>query len=33
MDPHTAADLSPDEIWHLVADLIEAHGALLPSYH
>lgn len=32
MDPHTAAELSPDEIWQLVDDLIEAHGALLPSY-
>jgi len=33
MDPHTAAELSPDEIWHLVDDLIEAHGTLLPAYH
>jgi len=33
MDPHTAAELSPDQIWHLVDDLIEAHGSLLPSYH
>jgi len=33
MDPHTAAELSPDQIWHLCDDLIEAHGALLPSYH
>lgn len=32
MDPHTAAELSPDEIWHLVDDLIEAHGTLLPAY-
>ncbi len=32
MDPHTAAELSPDQIWHLVDDLIEAHGSLLPAY-
>lgn len=32
MDPHTAAELSPDQIWHLCDDLIEAHGALLPAY-
>ena len=32
MDPHTAAELSPDQIWRLVDDLIEAHGALLPTY-
>jgi alpha-galactosidase len=33
LDPHTAAELSPDEIWHLVDDLIEAHGTLLPVFH
>ena len=33
MDPHTAAELSPDQIWHLCDDLIEAHGTLLPAYH
>lgn len=33
MDPHTAAELSPDEIWQLVDDLIDAHGNLLPAYH
>ena len=32
MDPHTAAELSHDQIWRLVDDLIEAHGALLPTY-
>ncbi len=32
MDPHTSAELSPDEIWHMVDDLIEAHGSLLPTY-
>lgn len=33
LDPHTSAELSPDQIWHLVDDLIEAHGDLLPLYH
>ncbi len=33
LDPHTAAELSLDEIWHMVDDLIEAHGDLLPAYH
>ncbi len=33
LDPHTSAELSPDQIWNLVDDLIEAHGDLLPSYH
>lgn len=33
LDPHTAAELSPDQIWNLVDDLIEAHGDLLPAYH
>ncbi|MFE0018263.1 alpha-glucosidase/alpha-galactosidase [Mesorhizobium sp. NPDC059054] len=33
LDPHTSAELSPDQIWKLVDDLIEAHGSLLPSYH
>ncbi|MGM4984744.1 alpha-glucosidase/alpha-galactosidase [Rhizobium sp. 11_C7_N12_5] len=32
LDPHTSADLSPDEIWRMVDDLIERHGDLLPSY-
>ena len=32
LDPHTAADLSLDEIWSLVDDLIEAHGDMLPQY-
>ena len=32
LDPHTAAELSLDQIWSLVDDLIEAHGSLLPSY-
>jgi alpha-galactosidase len=33
LDPHTSAELSPDQIWHLVDDLIEAHGDFLPQYH
>lgn len=31
-DPHTAAELSPDQIWQLVDELIEAHGDLLPQF-
>lgn len=33
LDPHTSAELSPDEIWHMVDDLIEQHGDLLPKYY
>jgi len=32
LDPHTSAELSPDEIWRMVDDLIERHGDLLPAY-
>ncbi|GAB4158048.1 MAG: alpha-glucosidase/alpha-galactosidase [Roseiflexaceae bacterium] len=32
LDPHTAAELSLDQIWNLVDDLIEAHGDWLPAY-
>ena len=32
LDPHTAAELSLDQIWALVDDLIAAHGAWLPQY-
>ncbi|MBN1135645.1 MAG: alpha-glucosidase/alpha-galactosidase, partial [Anaerolineae bacterium] len=32
LDPHTAAELDLDQIWELVDDLIEAHGAWLPAY-
>ncbi len=32
LDPHTAAELDLDRIWHLVDDLIEAHGAYLPPF-
>ena len=33
LDPHTAAELSLEQIWALVDDLIEAHGDWLPSFH
>ncbi|MDR0855908.1 MAG: alpha-glucosidase/alpha-galactosidase [Clostridiales bacterium] len=33
MDPHTAAELSLDDIKSLCDDLIEAHGAWLPKYN
>jgi alpha-galactosidase len=32
MDPHTAAELSLDQIWDLVDDLIAAHGDFLPPW-
>jgi len=33
LDPHTAAELDPDQIYALVDALIEAHGDWLPRYH
>lgn len=33
LDPHTAAELSLDQIWSLVDDLIDAHGDWLPQYN
>jgi alpha-galactosidase len=33
LDPHTAAELSLDQIWALVDDLIAAHGDWLPHYN
>jgi len=30
LDPHTAAELSLDQIWSLVDELIAAHDAMLP---
>lgn len=33
LDPHTSAELSPDQIWTLVDEMIEQHGNLLPVYH
>lgn len=32
MDPHTGAELDLDQIWHLVDDLIAAHGKWLPEW-
>ena len=32
LDPHTAAELTLDEIWALVDELIDAHGEYLPAY-
>ncbi len=32
LDPHTSAELSLDDIWSLVDDLIEAHGDMMPEY-
>jgi alpha-galactosidase len=31
LDPHTAAELNPDQITNLVDDLIEAHGEYIPE--
>ena len=33
LDPHTASELTIDEIRSLVDDMIEAHGTWLPTYH
>jgi alpha-galactosidase len=33
LDPHTAAELSLDQIWSMVDELIAAHGDWLPEYH
>ena len=33
LDPHTAAELSIDEIRSMVDELIEAHGDYLPKFH
>lgn len=33
LDPHTAAELELEQIWNLVDELLEAHGAGLPEYH
>jgi alpha-galactosidase len=32
LDPHTAAELSLDQIWALVDELMEAHGDMMPQY-
>ena len=31
LDPHTAAELDPDQIWSLVDELLEAHGEWIPE--
>jgi alpha-galactosidase len=31
LDPHTAAELDPDQIWSMVDDLIAAHGQWIPE--
>jgi alpha-galactosidase len=31
LDPHTAAELSPEEIVSLVDDLLDAHGSMIPE--
>jgi alpha-galactosidase len=33
LDPHAAAELSLDQIWSMVDDLISAHGSYLPDYN
>jgi alpha-galactosidase len=33
LDPHTAAELPPNDIRSLVDDLITAHGDWLPEFH
>ena len=33
LDPHVAAELSLDQIWQMVDELIEAHGNWLPKFH
>ena len=32
LDPHTSSELTIDQIYNLVDDLIEAHGDWLPKY-
>jgi alpha-galactosidase len=32
LDPHTAAELSLDDIINMVDELIEAHGTMLPKF-
>ena len=31
LDPHTAAELTLDQIWALVDELLAAHGAAIPE--
>jgi alpha-galactosidase len=32
LDPHTAAELDPEQIVALVDDLLEAHGSMIPPF-
>ena len=32
LDPHTATELSLDQIWHMVDDLLEAHQGWIPEF-
>lgn len=32
LDPHTAAELDLDQIWHLVTDMLVAHGDMIPQW-
>jgi alpha-galactosidase len=31
LDPHTAAELVPEQICRLVDDMLEAHGEMIPE--
>jgi alpha-galactosidase len=31
LDPHTAAELDPEQICRLVDELLEAHGSMIPE--
>ena len=33
LDPHTAAELSPDDIVRMVDEMLEAHGEYMPKFH
>ena len=33
LDPHTASELSPDDIVRMVDELIEAHGEYMPKFN
>ena len=33
LDPHTGSELTLDQIWSMVDELIDAHGDYLPAYH
>lgn len=32
LDPHTGAELSLEEIWSLVDEMLEAHGGWIPQF-